>query len=206
MSAQPPLDQRLLDAAAELLAERGFGRATVQEIATRAGCAAGTLYNHFADKDALLVGLVERLGKLEAAKVGLGDAAAADFRGFVAAWIAQRTGTLAANEDLLRGLLGEMLVRPDLRARYTDAVLGPRLESGTRYLERVAERGDAAGPDPELVSRVLLGAVLGLVLLRMLGEPTTRARWDETCTALADVLLDGLGPRPFPGAASSQPV
>jgi AcrR family transcriptional regulator len=45
---------RIVAAAAELLAERGFDDATVEDIVTRAGSSKGSFYARFADKEALL--------------------------------------------------------------------------------------------------------------------------------------------------------
>ena len=45
--------QALLEAAEDVFAERGFSRATMAEIAARAGYSAGNLYNVFAGKEAL---------------------------------------------------------------------------------------------------------------------------------------------------------
>jgi AcrR family transcriptional regulator len=56
----------VLEAAAQVFAERGYA-ATTNEIAARAGVSIGTLYQYFADKDALLVALAERhLGHAQA--------------------------------------------------------------------------------------------------------------------------------------------
>jgi AcrR family transcriptional regulator len=49
----------VLDAAAQVFVERGYA-ATTNEIAARAGVSIGSLYQYFADKDALLVALAER--------------------------------------------------------------------------------------------------------------------------------------------------
>src|SRR3954464_6465641 len=53
--------QRVLDAAAEVLAERGYTEARLADIAARAGMQAGSLYYHFASRDEL-VGEILRLG------------------------------------------------------------------------------------------------------------------------------------------------
>jgi AcrR family transcriptional regulator len=52
--------ERLLDAAEELVAERGFDNTTVSEIVRRANSSVGAMYARFNDKDALLVCLHER--------------------------------------------------------------------------------------------------------------------------------------------------
>jgi AcrR family transcriptional regulator len=51
---------RLLDAAREVLAERGFA-ADVTEIASRAGVGAGTVYRNFPNKDALVMAIAKEM-------------------------------------------------------------------------------------------------------------------------------------------------
>jgi AcrR family transcriptional regulator len=52
--------ERILDAASEVIAERGFAGATVAEIVRRANSSVGVFYDRFRDKDALLDCLHER--------------------------------------------------------------------------------------------------------------------------------------------------
>jgi AcrR family transcriptional regulator len=63
--------QEILTAAEEVFATSGLHAARMDDIAARAGVSVGTLYNHFADRDALLAGLqearrTEMLGALDA--------------------------------------------------------------------------------------------------------------------------------------------
>ena len=53
--------QAMLDAAIAVFAERGFAAATMDEIAERAEFGKGTLYNYFADKQALLLAAFEEV-------------------------------------------------------------------------------------------------------------------------------------------------
>src|SRR3954454_24858184 len=49
----------LLDAAADLFAERGFQRVTLEQIADRAGFTTGAIYRHFESKQDLFLSLFE---------------------------------------------------------------------------------------------------------------------------------------------------
>ncbi|MCL2454044.1 MAG: TetR/AcrR family transcriptional regulator [Micrococcales bacterium] len=69
---------RLFAALSELIAEHGFDAVTLSQIAARAGVGRTAVYNHFPDKEALLVALVmhETTGwveTLETALVGIDD-------------------------------------------------------------------------------------------------------------------------------------
>ncbi len=52
---------RILDAAAEVFAERGYANASMQKIAARAGYSAPSLYSYFEGKEAILICLGHRL-------------------------------------------------------------------------------------------------------------------------------------------------
>ena len=52
----------LMEAAASVIAEKGFEAATMAEIATRAGALAGSLYHFFPNKEVLAEALIQRYG------------------------------------------------------------------------------------------------------------------------------------------------
>lgn len=51
---------RLIEAAAEVIAQQGFGGASVEEVSARAGFSRGAFYSNFADKDELFMEVLER--------------------------------------------------------------------------------------------------------------------------------------------------
>ena len=53
--------QRALDVALELSAEQGYEKSSLREIAERLDVTKAALYYHFASKEALLAGIVDRL-------------------------------------------------------------------------------------------------------------------------------------------------
>ncbi|MGD1057317.1 MAG: TetR/AcrR family transcriptional regulator [Solirubrobacteraceae bacterium] len=65
---------RLLEAAARVYARRGFGGATLDEVAAEAGFTKGAVYGHFGSKENLLVALMdEHLARQVAEQVALFD-------------------------------------------------------------------------------------------------------------------------------------
>src|SRR5947209_11072544 len=67
--------RRILDAALELFAERGYERASMAELGQRAGIVASVLYDHFPSKRDLYVELLGRLGDelIGATRAAAGD-------------------------------------------------------------------------------------------------------------------------------------
>jgi len=59
--------EKILDAALDLLAERGYARTTINSVALKAGFSKGGVYHHFGSKEQLLFGVIDReYGVLEA--------------------------------------------------------------------------------------------------------------------------------------------
>lgn len=56
-----PTAQRILDAAEDLFAERGYSATSLGDVADRVGIRSPSLYNHFRNKEALYQAVLERL-------------------------------------------------------------------------------------------------------------------------------------------------
>ncbi|MFI2101924.1 TetR/AcrR family transcriptional regulator [Isoptericola sp. NPDC019693] len=69
MPPAPAARAKVLHAFAELLVESGERAATIEAVADRAGVSKGGLLYHFPSKDALVDGLLDRLGELTATDV-----------------------------------------------------------------------------------------------------------------------------------------
>lgn len=61
----PKTDERIIEAAAELLRRRGFERMTVDDVAAEAGVGKATVYRRWPSKDDLAVAAMERLYSVE---------------------------------------------------------------------------------------------------------------------------------------------
>lgn len=143
---------RLLDAALDVMLERGYERASLGEVTQRADLGTGTLYLHFRDKRVLYEALVRReLGRLLARwleeEAGAPRAAAArDPSPRVARMVGVTLQFFAKNPDKARLLLCE----------------GPPLE--TWLVDEVGRAiAEVIGPTvaaPELLANLIVGAVL----------------------------------------------
>lgn len=99
----------LLDAAAQVIEERGFEPATMSEIAARADARIGSLYRFFPNKDAVADALVERYAALLASEFAVIQAFAAD-----------------AAPEALADILSDLLVTLRPRTRALVALLDAR--------------------------------------------------------------------------------
>jgi TetR/AcrR family fatty acid metabolism transcriptional regulator len=184
--------EAILDAAVEVFAAKGFGHASVRDVARAAGIADGTLYNYFRSKDELLLALLDRLNETERRPADL--AGAADVEDFLAGYLRHRLDLLAANRDLLRALLPELLSNAELRGRYRREVVAPTMALGEQALAAGAVDGVRVD-DPALTARLLAGTVLGVALLDLLGlldDELEAVREGRVAERLADLLLHGL--------------
>ena len=53
-------EHRIVQAAGELFARKGYSDVAMEDVAARAGLAVGTIYNYFPSKSALLLAIVRR--------------------------------------------------------------------------------------------------------------------------------------------------
>lgn len=61
--------EQMIDAAQQVMFQKGYEAATMQDIAATAGCAAGTFYLHFKNKESLFNAILVRHGRAMFAKV-----------------------------------------------------------------------------------------------------------------------------------------
>lgn len=62
-------DERIVEAALELIAERGLGGVTMTDVAAGAKVARQTLYNHYSDIDSIVVAVLDRHARASLAQV-----------------------------------------------------------------------------------------------------------------------------------------
>jgi AcrR family transcriptional regulator len=149
--------QAILEAAGQLLQERGLRAMTAEEIAARAGVSKATIYRWWNAKEAVaLDAFHEELTRLAGPMPDTGTLA-----GDLTEAMIGRIRLLATNPALGRTQAGLLALAQDdrgLRAEYLNRVAAPLRKQGREYFARAVARGEVA---PEAPADVLLDLIFG---------------------------------------------
>lgn len=191
---------RLLAAAEQVIAERGVANLTVQEVAHRAGLAAGTLYTRFANKDALLraftAGFFDRARRTADALLDDARWRAMSPRQLVAAIVRTLVKSYRAKRSLLRALHLYVRTHPDTDFRAEAAAFN------NDFVHRLTglllhHRGAMTHPAPDravLLGLLVVDAAAKETILFGDGRPADLAvSDDELAATLTRLYCDLLG-------------
>jgi len=168
---QPKGDKRartrakLLEAARELIREKGYARTTLQDVASRAEMTSGAIYGNFKNRDELFISLAEAYWAPIRPKVKPGATFADVMRALAAA-------TLAALPDRSKAAVGRLtgmaytLTQDELRARVHE-VTANSYAFGASWLRGAIDERELPMP-PEHLVRVIHALTEGLVFQRLL--------------------------------------
>lgn len=163
--------QEITAAAFEVFAEKGYARARVQEVASRAGVSKGLLYLYFETKQALFKAVIRsvvmrRIDALLAAVENTELSSEAFMRGPLADFMKNVPGSPVA--VVIRLLIAEGQRHPDLVDYYWDNVVAKGLTALTTIVERGVERGEFRDTDVTRLPQLVLAPVMVSVIWRIL--------------------------------------
>lgn len=185
----------ILEAASELLKEKGLLGITMEEVAARAGVGKATVYRRWPSRGALALDafLSEFKSQLPVPDTG---SLRGDLRSAAAAWA--RAVTTSRAGQMLAGLVAEAQRDPDLAAAWRDRVFNPLREQHRKILRAAARRGELpGGTDPDLVLDLIFGASYHRLLQGHLPLDERFAR------KAADLVVDGLEARSYAARRSA---
>ncbi len=181
--------------ALRLFALKGVDQTTINEIATGAGIAEGTIYRHYPSKDELIwqlfssnyAALAERLDMLQARE----DHPRDKLRVLVQAFCA----LFDADPDMFSFLL---LAQHGQLPRVPDSMATP-VKVVREVMVRTIERGATGFDDPDLATAVVFGIVLQPAVFKVYGRIT------RPMTDLAEKLSEAAGRVLAPDGAGEAP-
>lgn len=183
--------QQILDAAERVFAAKGYRGATTREIAAAADVSEGTLYNYFADKRTLFLGLMRSWADLLVEGIvvvqadGIEDAVVQILAGQFTRMRSHRQFRLFLQEARLDAELHRALVLEIL----------PRISQEVeRLMQKLIDAGVMRRVDPEIANWTLMAAVVGLALFSDLGTATVLDRTPPEVLArqVSDIFINGL--------------
>jgi len=187
--------EQILKAALAVFSRKGFGQATVADIAQEAGTSVGTIYNYYKDKHDLLLSLIAQnliLGNLGQIISG---ADASDTDSFIAALVEDRLETGFANAQKIFFLIFEIQRSAALRRQYSEQVVAPIIMLFQNIIRDRVKRGEFRPVDEAIIARAVAGIIIGvMILFRLEGKssPFQKARTAEITRELSSLLLYGL--------------
>lgn len=167
---QPKGDKRqrtrtaLLEAARELVREKGYERTTLEEVARRAGMTTGAIYGNFKNRDELFVALGHAYWPPVAPRVAPGATFGEAMRAMAEATIAAVEARAPAAVGRLTGM-AYTLTHEELRTRVHE-VTKASYEMGAEWLNTFPP--DELPMPPDTLVRVIHALVEGLVMQRLL--------------------------------------
>ena len=185
----------ILDAAERTFSDHGLEHGRMEGIAKQAGVSVGTLYNHFADREALITALIDQRRRelIEHVDAAL-DEAAEPFAPRLAAFLSAVLEHFERHRRFLSIVAqGE---RPGARLRLTrpHAQPTPTLQALVERAERLMARGvrqkALARERPELLAALLVG-MLRSVLVRELLGPLPRGGAADLAKRIHRLFLQG---------------
>jgi AcrR family transcriptional regulator len=203
--------QRLLEAAERVIRTKGLAAASTRAIAREAGCADGTLYNHFADRadlfvtiflDKLLPDYWDALSKLPY-RIG---------EGTVQTHLEELAQIALAFYYKAGPLRAAMFAEPELLARYREALRSQAhsrnqehpvnlLSAYLRAEQRLGRISTQA--NPEIAAEILFGTCANYALRKCFGGETPTPEQDERFVLeLVRSLMAGVSPRSIDGEIS----
>lgn len=189
--------QHILEAAIRVFADRGFHRATIRDVAIAAGVADGTIYNVFENKTALLLGILDaRPGGFAPDPAPPPTADGIDPERMIRDMITHRWAAFSTEVlTMLRVVLSEVLINPDLRRLYVERVITPALTLPEGLMTQLSVQGKLVMADSGMTLRMMTAMFLGLVMLRLLGDERLEQEAEQVPELMSALLLDGMRPR-----------
>jgi AcrR family transcriptional regulator len=159
----------ILSAAEAVFSERGFNGAHMDEIAERAGVAVGTLYNHFADRRAILDAVLDALAQELKARLAVElPPPSAPFPARLERFLALTVEQIDAHFRVYAMLAEEELENGRSR-RARAPMLRLLLDVAQELVGQAVRSGELRAEDSALYPSLLVGMMRGVFMRKHLG-------------------------------------
>lgn len=185
---------RIISAAIEAFAAKGFSATTTSEIAKKARVAEGTIFHYYKTKKDLLLAIPDYLSESLVADVFVHDLRKIfehppeKFEDFLRSIIQNRTHFATENMILVKVLFQEIPFQPELWAKLSKNITFPLRAKFITAIEKFQAQGKIVDMPSEAVFNLLLTTIMGFVFTRYV------VGFDDKCEAdhLITFVMKGL--------------
>ena len=193
----PPANERVLEAAIHLFAEKGFQGTKTKEIAEAAGINEALIFRYFRSKDNLYCAILEYASRRINAERWIQEVSGhAGERNDTALFSDLALNYLAgfsAEPNLYRLMLYSALENHDLACKFREAHTVPLERFIEQYIRTRQDEGAFRAGDPHTLARHFLNLCSHLVLRHVLFGPSAEPAVDAAAaSALTGIFLDGV--------------
>jgi AcrR family transcriptional regulator len=180
--------ERVLQAGATVLADRGYDGFTIGEVSRRAGVSVGSVYGRFENKDALVYEIHRRMLERLTPATTDGDATT-DLRGAVE----RATRRLADSTDGERALLRAFMLRGPVDGRIAAQGSQASQAVGRTFKTTVLQHREEIGhPDPDLATDIAYRMVYDVLSRHVMYGATFESDAERTWEELVDELAEAV--------------
>ncbi|MEB3225896.1 MAG: TetR/AcrR family transcriptional regulator [Synechococcus sp.] len=191
-AADQPRD-RILKAALQLFAQKGYEKTTTKELAEKAQVAEGTLFRHFSNKKSILIE-VATLGWMDLLTDFLTEMSEMGSYKAIAQVMRHRMLNIHKNKNLLKVCFIEAQAHPELKEKIQAEVIDKMEDIAEAFFESAMEKGIYRKMNPHIVAQVFLGmfAIAGFSDVTI-GDPNASPEYlREMAEGIADIFLNGV--------------
>ncbi len=188
--------QRIIEAATQLFARKGFYNTSIADLAQATALTKGAFYYHFENKDALFFAVVDTVRNLWRETVVLDVLKARDALARLSILFDNHARLITQNEVLCLVLGGLVTEMDGVNPTFT-ATLREIFADLTDFIERIIQKGQAAGQvradlDARLIALNIVGTLEGTAIPRILNRDDVD--YAAMMEALKQMVLDALRP------------
>jgi len=189
-------ESQILGAALTVFSEKGYGVATVPDIAAKAGLAVGSIYNYYPSKRELFITVIKHF-IINAPLLDLIDELPNGDIDDIFSQIMHNRLNLIDNPDISRMpfLMAEIQRDPELKEMWSKEFLQPFFTKMVKVYRNLSEKGQFSISNPEITTRIIGGMIVGFLMLRIMeGEnsPLHKIPKEEIIDSIGQFLMFGL--------------
>lgn len=197
----PVNEQKILEAAIDVISEKGFHGAKTSEIAKRAGVAEGTIFRYFKIKKDLLRGILIHMINLAGEPViieGVGkillDTQNKDLRDVLKAFLKDRLNLIESLFPMIKIVITESMYHDDIREAFFQNVTSKGVEIFTVFHRQMVERGlIRENVDVLAMARSIMGNIVVYVVSQhFFAGKFNQPDADKELDGIVDIIMHGI--------------